>query len=287
MPVTCRQQRTQRQPTQFGSLLSHCSQQAVSNAINTRNTVLHCADCFIKSLPICLWTQTLLTSRSHAPARARLGVLLRSKEQALGSRMMAQACSGRCGTPMLRTQAAANAFVVSRQHQHSRALVNGFIDNCNSPASCSKGLHQASHQPGPCSSGLGPCWRLRQRGCTLRPASASFNGLLPSAPSGEPSSQAHAAGSASAAAGQPQYGEFRAPQELQSLVNAIPFRRLAIWLFVGLVAWQLSDFFGVRGAAWEGVGALPLPARTLFLHAGALLHPTCCCTLPCPRSWPW
>lgn len=184
---------------------------------------------------------------------------------------MAQVCSGRCGTLMLRTQAPANAFVVSRQHQHSRALVNSSIDNCNSPASCSKGPHQASHQPGSCvSASLGYCWRLRQRGSTLRPGSASFNGLLPSAPTGEPSSQAHAAGSASA--GQPQYGEFRAPQELQSLVNAIPFRRLAIWLFVGLVAWQLSDFFGVRGAAWEGVSAPCSCTRALCFTQPAVAH---------------
>ncbi|KAJ9522992.1 hypothetical protein QJQ45_023838, partial [Haematococcus lacustris] len=33
--------------------------------------------------------------------------------------------------------------------------------------------------------------------------------------------------------------------DLQKLVSAIPFRKLVIWAFVGLTAYQLSDFFGL------------------------------------------
>lgn len=37
--------------------------------------------------------------------------------------------------------------------------------------------------------------------------------------------------------------------DLQSLIQAIPFKRLAIWLFVAAVMYKLSDFFGVSGRA--------------------------------------
>ncbi len=34
--------------------------------------------------------------------------------------------------------------------------------------------------------------------------------------------------------------------DLQRMIAQIPFRRLTIWGVVGFVAYQLSDFFGVR-----------------------------------------
>lgn len=37
--------------------------------------------------------------------------------------------------------------------------------------------------------------------------------------------------------------------ELQQLINSIPYKRLAIWGFVGALAAQLADFFGVRSHA--------------------------------------
>jgi hypothetical protein len=47
--------------------------------------------------------------------------------------------------------------------------------------------------------------------------------------------------------------------DLQRLISYIPFRRLAIWAIVLFMAWQLSDFFGVRTAqslALLGIGLL-------------------------------
>ncbi len=45
--------------------------------------------------------------------------------------------------------------------------------------------------------------------------------------------------------------------ELQSLIAAIPFRRLSIWAAMAFLAYQLSDFFGVSARAAEDLHARP------------------------------
>lgn len=58
-----------------------------------------------------------------------------------------------------------------------------------------------------------------------------------------------AAGAAAATSGssvpRPPQPQLQRGSELQALINSIPFRRLALWAFVGGVAWQLHEFFGV------------------------------------------
>jgi hypothetical protein len=47
------------------------------------------------------------------------------------------------------------------------------------------------------------------------------------------------------------------PSELQLLINSIPFRKLALWALVGVLAAQLTDFFGVSGG-YTSAGSLSL-----------------------------